>query len=229
MSKIIKFIKAPTIGPKEEKIIVAISTLISILFLLLIEAILEPNLLAKLNFSSGPVLPGRHRFNSMGSRTIVKKKARSTPSPDMNAKTFMGSKFEVASTEIPAAVVNVVRKIAKPTFSYARLRASLCSWPSRLKLKYALITCMQSAIPTANISSTVRAIMVDIVRPIQTVIPQHHATLMAMVTIGQANALPERNNIHNKKEKISTIRVPRSAIWLSTPCICPIIDGVPTA
>ena len=81
----------------------------------------------------------------------------------------------------------------------------------------------------ANISSTVRAIMVDIVRPIQTVIPQHHATLMAMVTIGQANALPERNNIHNKKEKISTIRVPRSAIWLSTPCICPIIDGVPTA
>ena len=29
----------------------------------------------------------------------------------------MGSKFEVASTEIPAAVVNVVRKIAKPTFS----------------------------------------------------------------------------------------------------------------
>ena len=54
----------------------------------------------------------------------MKKNANTTPIADIRAKTFMGSKLEVARTETPAAVVSVVSKIARLTFSYARDRAS---------------------------------------------------------------------------------------------------------
>ena len=81
---------------------------------------------------------------------------------------------------------------------------------------------------TAKTRSTVRATIVDTVMPIQTVIPQHQATLSAIVTIDQIKALPERNKTHKSREKINTINVPNTAIWLSTPCICPIMEGVPT-
>ena len=74
------------------------------------------------------------------------------------------------------------------------------------------MTWTQSAIPTANISRTVSAIIVEIVTPSQTVIPQHHATLNAMVTMGHTSALPDRNNIHNNNENIRTISVPKIAI-----------------
>ena len=48
---------------------------------------------------------------------MVKKNANITPIADMRAKTFMGSRLEVARTDTPAAVVSVVRRIARLTFS----------------------------------------------------------------------------------------------------------------
>ncbi len=86
-------------------------------FLLSKECHLDPNLSAKLGFSLLSADAGCHRSSNIGSKKMVKKNANITPIADIRAKTFMGSRFEVARTETPAAVVSVVSKIARLTFS----------------------------------------------------------------------------------------------------------------
>ena len=62
--------------------------------------------------------------------------------------------------------------------------------------------------PTANMSSTVSEMKVEIVMPSQTVTPQVQATLSAMVRMGQSTALKERNRIHSNMTKITTMSMP---------------------
>ena len=57
---------------------------------------------------------------------------------------------------------------------------------------------------------------------------QVQATLRAMVRMGQSTALKERNRIHSSIMKISTISVPSTANWSSTPSMKPMVGGVPT-
>ena len=47
----------------------------------------------------------------------MKRNANTTPMADMMAKTLIGSRLDVARTDTPAAVVIVVSKIARLTFS----------------------------------------------------------------------------------------------------------------
>ena len=70
--------------------------------------------------------------------------------------------------------------------------------------------------------------MVEMASTSHTVTPHIQTTLKAMVTIGHQSALAERKKIHRSIEKIKTIKVPNTAIWLRISCICPIMDGVPT-
>jgi hypothetical protein len=112
-----KFMKDPRSKPREKYITKAVRNPMSSFLPTIREFHLNPILSAMLCFSRVPTAPGCQRSRRSGSRIIVKKKAKKTPSPDMNAKTFIGSRFEVAKTDTPAAVVNVVSKIAQPTFS----------------------------------------------------------------------------------------------------------------
>ena len=82
----------------------------------------SPRRSATLPFSLTAV--GCQRSNSMGNNTIVKKNASTTPKAHIKAKILIGSRLEVARTKIPEAVVTVVSKIARPTFSYDLVSAA---------------------------------------------------------------------------------------------------------